>query len=84
VRHRRVEEIWYITSGRGEVWRRQGEREETVEVAPGTCLTIPLGTAFQFRTSGPDPLVLVLVTMPPWPGADEAESVPDGRWSPTG
>ena len=43
VTHRTVAEIWYVTAGAGEVWRKQGDREETVAVAPGTTLTIPLG-----------------------------------------
>ncbi|MGH8907017.1 MAG: cupin domain-containing protein [Egibacteraceae bacterium] len=83
VRHRTVEEIWYVVSGEGEVWRRQGDREEVTGLGPGACLTVPLGTAFQFRATGPDPLALVLVTMPPWPGAGEAVLVTDGRWTPS-
>ena len=31
VRHRTVEEIWYIVGGRGEMWRGQGERSEVVD-----------------------------------------------------
>jgi len=30
VAHHTVEEIWYILSGRGRMWRRQGDRQETV------------------------------------------------------
>jgi mannose-6-phosphate isomerase-like protein (cupin superfamily) len=82
VTHRTVEEIWVCVSGRGEMWRRQGAREEVVRVAPGVCLTIPLGTHFQFRTLGREPLGAVAVTMPPWPGDGEATVVP-GRWQPT-
>jgi mannose-6-phosphate isomerase-like protein (cupin superfamily) len=82
VAHRTVEEIWFVLSGRGEMWRAQGGREETVVVEPGVCLTIPLGTRFQFRSLGPDALRAVAVTMPPWPGADEARAVP-GRWAPS-
>ena len=72
VRHRTVEEIWYIVGGRGEMWRSQGERSEIVELAPGICLTIPLGTSFQFRSFGSEPLSAIGATMPPWPGDDEA------------
>src|SRR5919204_4810908 len=36
VAHRSVEEIWYVLSGQGEMWRRQGERQETVLLRPGT------------------------------------------------
>ena len=75
VRHRTVEEIWYVLGGRGQMWRRQGEREETVDLAPGSCLTIPVGTAFQFRAGEDGPLAAVAITMPPWPGEDEAEFV---------
>jgi mannose-6-phosphate isomerase-like protein (cupin superfamily) len=77
--HRTVEEIWYVVSGRGEMWRRQGNREEVVALEPGICLTIPLGTEFQFRSSGQKTLSAIAVTMPPWPGEGEASEVP-GRW----
>jgi mannose-6-phosphate isomerase-like protein (cupin superfamily) len=82
VTHRTVEEIWLFVSGRGEMWRRLGDHEEVVAVEPGVCLTIPLGTHFQFRALGADPLSAIGVTMPPWPGADEAVVV-QGRWLPT-
>src|SRR5271167_5256390 len=49
VTHRTVEEIWYFVAGVGQLWRRQGETESVVDVRPGVCLTIPLGTDFQFR-----------------------------------
>ena len=77
-RHRTVEEIWYIVAGRGRMWRQQEGRTETVDLVPGTCLTIPLGTAFQFRADGEVPLEAIGATMPPWPGADEAMFV-DGN-----
>src|SRR5262249_49123728 len=82
VTHRTVEEIWLFLSGRGEMWRRQGDREEIVPVEPGTCLTIPLGTHFQFRSFGSEALGAVGVTMPPWPGESGALIVP-GKWPPT-
>jgi mannose-6-phosphate isomerase-like protein (cupin superfamily) len=82
VRHRTVEEIWFVLSGSGEMWRRQEQRDEVVSIAAGTCLTIPLGTDFQFRSFGPGPLAAVGVTMPPWPGNDEADVV-EGLWEPT-
>jgi mannose-6-phosphate isomerase-like protein (cupin superfamily) len=82
VAHRTVEEIWFFLSGRGEMWRKQGNREEVVPVDPGVCLTIPLGTQFQFRSFGYEPLAAVGITMPPWPGAGEAYEVA-GKWDPT-
>jgi mannose-6-phosphate isomerase-like protein (cupin superfamily) len=82
VTHRTVEEIWFFLSGRGEMWRKQEEREELVPVEAGICLTIPLGTHFQFRAFGPEPLAALGVTVPPWPGKDEAIVV-QGKWAPT-
>ena len=82
VTHNTVEEIWYFLTGRGEMWRKQGERESVDSVGPGVCLTIPLGTHFQFRSVGDEPLSAVGVTMPPWPGDDEARPV-EGKWPPT-
>jgi len=75
VRHKTVEEIWYFLGGRGQMWRLQGDRSEIVDVEAGTCLTIPLGTHFQFRSLGFDPLAAIGVTMPNWPGPEEAISV---------
>jgi len=82
VTHRTVEEIWYFTHGRGEMWRKQGEREEVVAVDPGVSISIPLGTHFQFRSFGYEALAAVAVTMPPWPGDGEAVTVA-GTWEPT-
>lgn len=77
--HRTVDEIWFVLSGRGEIWRKQGSREEIAALEPGVSLTIPVGTHFQFRTSGDKALEAVGVTMPPWPGDAEAVPVP-GKW----
>ena len=42
VRHRTVEEIWYVVSGWGAMWRRDGDHEEIVDLDPGMCVTIPV------------------------------------------
>ena len=77
VTHRTVEEFWYCVSGAGELWRKMGEREETLSLAPGVSADIPLGAHFQFRAVGNTPLTLVLTTIPAWPGEGEAVRVPD-------
>jgi mannose-6-phosphate isomerase-like protein (cupin superfamily) len=82
VAHRTVEELWCITAGNGRMWRKSGEREEVTELAAGCSLTIPTGTHFQFRCDGTAPLEAVAVTMPPWPGEDEAYAVA-GPWQAT-
>lgn len=82
VTHRTVSEIWYILSGTGEMWRKQGSQAEIVPLTAGLSLTIPVGTHFQFRAADAAPLTAVAVTMPPWPGDDEAVRV-TGPWQPT-
>lgn len=79
IRHRTVEEIWFILDGQAEIWRQLSDQESIEHVRPGDALTIPLGTAFQFRTIGPVPFQFIMCTMPPWPDADEAIHVP-GVW----
>jgi mannose-6-phosphate isomerase-like protein (cupin superfamily) len=82
VTHRTVEEIWYVLSGRGQMWRKRGEQDEIVDLYAGVSLTIPLGTHFQFWSFGDEPLAAIGITMPPWPGEGEAIPV-EGAWTPT-
>ena len=82
VAHRTVEEVWYIISGNGRMWRKLGEQEEIVSLVPGLSVTIPTGTHFQFRCDGNEPLTAIGATMPPWPGESEAYFV-EGTWQPT-
>ena len=82
VAHRSVEEIWYVTRGRGRMWLCNAAREEIVEIGPGLSLAIPAGTRFQFRTDGDEAIEAVGVTMPPWPGMNEAYAV-EGIWPAT-
>jgi mannose-6-phosphate isomerase-like protein (cupin superfamily) len=82
VTHRTVEEIWFVVSGQGRIWRSLGGVERIDPIGPGTALTIPLGTAFQFRAEGDSALSFVAITMPPWPGMDEALPA-QGPWTPT-
>ena len=79
VAHRTVEEIWYVLSGRGRIWRKLGQRVEIDEIDAGVSLSLPTGTHFQFRCDSPEPLTVLAATMPPWPGADEAYLV-EGVW----
>lgn len=81
VQHHRVEEIWYCLEGAGEVWRSLDGQETVEAFTPGTALSIPLGTHFQFRNSGPGPLRFFICTMPPWAGDDDASPVPN-HWQP--
>lgn len=79
VAHKTVTEMWYVISGKGELWRKLGDEESIITMQAGISLTIPLGAHFQFRATGDEPLRFVIVTMPPWSGNDEAYQVP-GKW----
>ena len=84
VPHRRVEEVWYVVAGAGEMWTDEDGASEVIALRPGLSLHLAPGTAFQFRATGPEPLDAVGVTMPPWPldGSEEAVAVA-GPWAPT-
>jgi mannose-6-phosphate isomerase-like protein (cupin superfamily) len=79
VAHHTVEEVWLVLSGEGRMWRKLGAEEQILDLKPGLSLVIPVGARFQFRNDGTDPLECLGVTMPPWPGMDEAYEV-DGVW----
>jgi mannose-6-phosphate isomerase-like protein (cupin superfamily) len=79
VSHATVQEIWYVIAGAGQMWRADGDTESVDDLVPGVCLTIPLGTSFQFRAGDPG-LRVIAVTVPPWPD-DPAEARPErGPW----
>ena len=77
VKHKTVEEIWYFIQGHGQVWLSQEDKNKIFDVEPDICITIPTGAHFQFRNTGNEPLCFIIATMPPWPGEQEAERVPD-------
>jgi mannose-6-phosphate isomerase-like protein (cupin superfamily) len=79
VSHTTVEEIWYVVSGSGRMWREQDGHQDITALEPGVCLTIPLGTSFQFR-SGPAGLRVVAVTTPPWPDTPDETRPAQGPW----
>jgi len=76
VKHRTVEEIWYVLEGTGLVWRcppdAAPETTPPVAMAPGDALVIPTGWGFQFSAESTSPLRFLCHTTPPWPGELEA------------
>jgi mannose-6-phosphate isomerase-like protein (cupin superfamily) len=82
VAHHTVEEVWFFVAGQGQFWRREGDVEHVTEIRPGLSISIAVGTQFQFRNNGTEPLVAIGTTMPPWPGMDEAYVV-EGKWTAT-
>ncbi|MEM7092847.1 MAG: cupin domain-containing protein [Actinomycetota bacterium] len=67
-RHRTIEELWFFVSGSGEMCIG----DEVCAVEAGVSILIPPDTRFQFRSVDGGPLAAVAVTMPPWPGEEEA------------
>ena len=86
VRHRTVEEVWYVVEGSGAVWRcPPGVPALSVAptpVAPGDALVIPTGWAFQFRAGADTDLRFICTTIPAWPGMDEAVEASEGGLGP--
>ena len=80
VRHKTVEEIWYIIEGQGQIWRCDDDDDREDDLLPGVTVVIPVKTSFQFRNTGDGPLKIVGATMPPWPNDHEAVSV-DNYWT---
>jgi mannose-6-phosphate isomerase-like protein (cupin superfamily) len=81
--HGTVSELWYVLSGAGQIWRRDAIGEQTTALGRGVSIDIPVGTAFQYRCTGVAPLQFICITMPRWPGPQEA-TVIEGPWTPTG
>ena len=80
VRHRTVEEAWYVLDGGGRVWRCPPGEEpgSAVSVSPGDALIIPTGWSFQFAAAPDTALRFLCHTVPPWPGEGEAVPVERG------
>ena len=82
VRHRAVEEAWYIIAGTGRVWRCPPNTDPgscpAMAVTPGDAVVIPVGWAFQFSAERHEELRFLCITMPPWPGTEEAIDVEIG------
>ncbi len=82
VRHRTVEELWYIVEGEGEMWRLHGDSERVDPLKVGDSIRIPVDTTYQVRACASHNLRAIMVTMPPWEGQIEAVKV-EGKWEPT-
>ena len=80
--HATVSEFWHILSGEGQIWRRDATNEETTVLRRGVSIDIPVGTAFPYRCTGVHPLEFLCISMPPWPGDQEATII-EGLWKPT-
>lgn len=84
VQHKVVEELWYVVSGSGQLWRQDNEETLTVDIRKGDSLAIPVGVPFQFRAGLDEPLVMLLTTMPGWGNELDADGpiTVEGAWGP--
>jgi len=64
VRHRTVEELWYVLDGSGDIWRARGDEERVDSVFAGDSVWIPVGVCFQFRAAKDEDLKVLITTMP--------------------
>ena len=85
VRHRHVEESWYVLDGAADVWRKppDGSPATVTRLERGEALNIPTGYEFQLRVVGGEKLRMLCSTAPPWPGPEEAIPVEGGLGAPT-
>lgn len=68
--HAGREQVYVIVAGSGLM--RVGDEED--EVQAGTVILVPPGTRHSIRNLGPEPLVYVSATSPPF-------DIPPGRWA---
>lgn len=65
-RHRRTEEIYYVTAGKGRM--TLGERQ--FEILAGDCVCINPGVAHCVENTGAQPLVILCACTPPYAHTD--------------
>jgi mannose-6-phosphate isomerase-like protein (cupin superfamily) len=80
--HKTVSEFLYILKGEGEIWRDNWEESSVTTLVPKTTIDIPVGTSFQYRNIGDSGLKFICISMPPWPGDEEATYI-EGVWEQT-
>lgn len=64
--HRRSEELYLVTAGRGLLRIAEEERE----IAAGDCVVIPPGAVHDLRNTGAEDLVVVCASSPPYSHED--------------
>lgn len=79
ISHKSVFESWFILSGSGKIWRKIGDVERLDSLKPHMIVDMPLGVEYQFA-SNDEPLVFLIMTMPPWPGSAETILLSAQTW----
>jgi mannose-6-phosphate isomerase-like protein (cupin superfamily) len=78
--HKTVSERWITIDGEGEIWLKNGNDEQILDLKKGSSILIPVGTKFQFRNVSNKTLKIFILTSPLWPGPDEAILIDDKKW----
>jgi mannose-6-phosphate isomerase-like protein (cupin superfamily) len=73
-----MSEFYFVLEGRGELWRRRDSFEETVDLVPGRCASIPSGVSFQYKTTA-ESLTFIVASLPRWTRESWHEA-PLARW----
>jgi mannose-6-phosphate isomerase-like protein (cupin superfamily) len=77
--HSTVDEFWYVLRGFGEIWQDDGKNSIVTPLVSGVSIELLKGTRFQYRNVANEELAFICVTVPAWPGDNEAQFV-DGIW----
>jgi mannose-6-phosphate isomerase-like protein (cupin superfamily) len=72
-------EAYFVLAGRGEIWRRLGDREGITVLRPGRWVEIPAGTEFQYRAYRETTVVFLVVVLPSWQ-PDAYHTIDAGPW----
>jgi mannose-6-phosphate isomerase-like protein (cupin superfamily) len=81
-RHKTVAQLWYVLSGKGEMWLAEPSgKEQTFPLSAGVSFVVHLGDSFQFRNVGKEDLQLYIVNTTPWSGPEELIPVKN-HWKP--
>ena len=62
VSHVSVDEMWYVLSGKGKLWRSKPGTPQSmvINLEPGLAISIARSTHFQFKNTGKEALTLVI------------------------
>lgn len=80
--HSTVNELWYVLEGHGEIWRKNGNESSITTLTPGVSIELRKSTKFQYRNVSNSDLKFVCITIPAWPGEEEATYI-EGIWEPS-
>ena len=79
-RHPRLQELWYVMSGQGQLYRSSANGGLPVALRAGVGVSIAAGEVFQFCAHRDSALTIHITTTPPWAGEHDVETGLTGYW----